>query len=1743
MKKTNILMTLVLLFAASVSLQAQNYTVKQRVGLQDANVNGSVSATPQNPKAGTTVVVTCTPNGGFGLVRGVFYAVKDANGEYGETKMAKNTSEYKEDLANPQKFTFTMPHGNVEIWAYFDSTRVMVIHDAPEGKLEPVYGRREHKPTNEVYNVPLHPVKLKVVPNDNLHELVDVKFNFNMAGHHKKTTDTVTVLMPSRMDTLHITPVFGKKNYQVTVNAQNVPQIKVKLSSEAPKAYEEVEAVLESEKNYIPIDVSITGCLSSWRVGKPQRKDDGGWKTVYRFKVGLQDVAIHFKQQQVYAFTVSETGKSGRVETLIPEMYPGYPGVASNGQEVPVLFMMPANFSANYTATGVSSPLVYHNKLKNSFADNGMSYWNESDSFQGLGQRMKVDTDTDGNKYWSTGVHNLMSQSVSISGRQFPANAFRDVQIDKTHTDKRLSVATIASINPRNARSVQIGVATSRDNVSDTIIVGELKNKDDGWQTYFKTVGVKPDAETLSFVVSSIADDLTKTRSYAGPQFDDLCLLLPVDRTSVQNEDVLVFNMGEQDVTINYTPTGEQNKASVAQKGHASLTLLNKTTGEEGESVKMMENDVIVITGKYDEGYAIYDIDRQPLKPTGEADGEREFMDPDSVNLASNTIYYHYLVDKAQDVSFIPTVDKLMVKVENNYGGEIKVDNENAKKGEKVIVTVTPNAGCTFKQINTIPAGIATFKAENVDALTGAGTYSFEMTSSYIKLQPEFAVPIATAEDLAQIDLQRGEFVLTADLDLGDNWDKDIMVSGYLNGNGHRITYGGERSLFSYVTSSGVVRHLYVKANVHGELTEVGGITSNNNGIIEDCEVRGTLKSSYSSSVVGGVVGKNIPDGKGGVISRCHVICDAIDGLDVYGIAKLSAGSVIKNNVFNGKFADGDNQAFMICNDMNNCTIEGNYYVTNSGNTRAKPYSGMSAAERKDLVDVIKNTPDDCPVFAASLRSLYDGGYWINLALVPEVVELVNKSSERAAAGTEFTASVRVIGNEHLESITISAADGSKPQNCPFTDNEDNVYFFSFNMPDHDVLVTFKTADGRFIYTPRQFIAVNEVQGTFYLARDIDLNDWEREVNLGMGSKFYGMGHTIRYHGTTKCKGLFHQIKSGALLEGLRVIGYVETKNSCGGIAYSNAGTIRNCHFSGSIKKQLVMSQRKKVLDCVSAIACEVDLDGGKLDHCSATAELICSGNEDNQKAVNAHPLCFQSDVNVDACKWVHPTETDKYNDLLAEAEKQREAYPVYAQGILDKINPRVITGSKTIRVENGKTLDELTIVDGEPFQVTADVKVKRIVYKRQATNGLEQWILPFDFDRIAGSGSFECHAMEVKKMMPAVGTTIADLKLSNTPEVISYKTKTPWLVKCEGGEYVLTNANGPITIKATGYNRIDQHVSLQSRSNLYATGDSISAKIAKEGLMYVWDVKKQGFFCSDSVGILPNRFYAQYYNNKNKQFVKYAQTEFPNQRQMASNRSNPVASQRLGAAVADGWQPVFLDPREPQSVTARMLDYYEVAYLSDVYIEAVDEQAESPVSIVSMVYQMVNDRMELPTAIPLLVRAKRGDAEPLVNEQMGAEVDALILESLLDEDDEETEDDFEMPDYWCGTLRNRLDIWHLPSSESYADLAEFGCLLFNDNRLEQTFNYATATDSRTTAPMSYCLTVLNTDTYELLPLMSDRVYVEFVGTSEATGISLTPNPSPIGEGNTPMYNLSGQRVGASYKGIILQNGRKIYKK
>lgn len=88
--------------------------------------------------------------------------------------------------------------------------------------------------------------------------------------------------------------------------------------------------------------------------------------------------------------------------------------------------------------------------------------------------------------------------------------------------------------------------------------------------------------------------------------------------------------------------------------------------------------------------------------------------------------------------------------------------------------------------------------------------------------------------------------------------------------------------------------------------------------------------------------------------------------------------------------------------------------------------------------------------------------------------------------------------------------------------------------------------------------------------------------------------------------------------------------------------------------------------------------------------------------------------------------------------------------------------GRDTIRVENGKTLDKLTLVEGEPFSCTGDIRVNQVIYQRKAASDrLEPWVLPFIFDRIAGSGTFEYHQMKYDdnrkpKVLSAQTTTLS---------------------------------------------------------------------------------------------------------------------------------------------------------------------------------------------------------------------------------------------------------------------------------------------------------------------------------------------------------------------------------------------------
>ena len=1698
MKTSSILTALLLLFSVCVS--AQKYPVTPR-----AMVNGKIIIGDQQyVNAGDSVMVTCEPDPGYGLSADVLYYAKKENGEYSDPKKAENKSSFPEDRASKQHYWFKMPAAPVEVWASFVPLRTLVIHQQTGGKLVPLYGFKKSSTENMLWNVPGRALKIKVTDVDkaNDYKLLDVQITNVDQTHYQKSDTMITVWMPNDEDTVHVTPVFGKSHYAVDIK-EELDHIKATVSDMSPKSREEVDVTFKTEKGYIPANVSITGCSNSWRVGKPKRLDNGGWEVVYRFKVELQDVSVTYGIEPVLSINIKDTNKSGRVKTYIPEMIPDYPNVVRSGQQIPVVFMMPDSFSVKHTVTGdVESKEVYHNVLQNSFADEGMGSWTESYEYASWGLPMRAFTDSVGNKYWHASVKNIMSQSVAITNQ---SKTDDDVKAGK------LSIAAIASINPCSAQQAQASiVATGKDISESKWVVANLSNQPEGWQTVLKTGTVDIKADTLKFLVESKGEHENKSRSYEGPMFDDLCLLLPTASETIKNEDVLILKMREQDVTIDYTASGTQNKMSVKNYEHGKVTLFNTNTYEEGETVQALQEDVIVVKAQADEGYAVYQMKYGNIS-----------LSPDSINMAANMFYYHFTKLDDTDETVAPTIAQLQVFVDSNYGGELTVSNQFAKKGDKVTFTVTPNDGCKVRRIKTFPAGLVTLTEENVDANTRGGTYSFIMPAAHFTLSPEYIVPITTKEQLGDINGSNGEFILANDLTLGDAWSKTYDLAGDFDGNGHSITYGGKRSLFNSVTGS--VRHLYVNANLKGVKDATGGICKINTGTIEDCEISGTIANTTKNACAGGVAGKNGP--QGGIISHCHVVA-TIDGPKAYGIAYQQEKATIRDNVFNGQFDIHCNRMYMICNDEKSSTIDGNYYIENIRNAKAERCSGVTLADPARLVQDAKDMAGTYPVYAASIKKRYNDVFTVTLSLPAEVYR-VNLSQETAVPGAVITGSVRVEGNQHLVGITVSDTLGNNAQNCPFTDHMNNVYSFSFSMPAHDAKVTFQTESGRYIYTAQQFVDVNNQEGTFYLVRDIELNNWVQQIDLF--GNFYGGGHTIKYSSSTSCVGLFNKICKGALLQGLRVIGNVQTEVDCGGIAKENQGTIRDCHFSGRISIMATPGKKKKTLkeERIAALVCDLTTEGAVVDHCSATGELKSSRN---QEVIDSHPLCYVGSENVKNTVWVSPKATGQYSQQVALAEAARKDYPVFANGILDKINPRVIVGRDTIRVQRGTTLDKLTLIDGEPFICTGDVSVKQIVYKRSVMSNTEQWVLPFAFDGIAGSGPFEYSKLERVNDMPKVGAT-QRLTLTDKSTSVTYNANEPWMVKGDGGEYVLTHSSGSITVHATDNTHMDMYASVTDEGHIYATYNVIPGNTAKGDLLYVWDSANQKYILSGESGnpadIQPYRFYVQFYNKINKVHEKYTQTEWYKKDPSSSSSNVKAAHRSLASAMADGWQPIFLDPRQPQSVTTRMLDYYEVAYLTDISAEVIDENADAPLAAVSLIYRMADHSMELPPALPLLVRAKRSDAQPLVDEKTGAEIEDM---------------DDDIPHYWCASYGNRLDIWALPSSENYADLAEYNAMMFEDTYFDQSFNYAINADSRTTGPMSYCITVLNEDTYEPLPLMGDRVSVQFISSGSATGINTVK-----GEGvmvhDSKSYNLSGQRVGAGYKGIIIQNGRKVMKR
>lgn len=654
------------------------------------------------------------------------------------------------------------------------------------------------------------------------------------------------------------------------------------------------------------------------------------------------------------------------------------------------------------------------------------------------------------------------------------------------------------------------------------------------------------------------------------------------------------------------------------------------------------------------------------------------------------------------------------------------------------------------------------------------------------------------------------------------------------------------------------------------------------------------------------------------------------------------------------------------------------------------------------------------------------------------------------------------------------------------------------------------------------------------LTQDIDLGEWDEALTLF--GNLDGGGHTITYTGSSNSSGLFMVVTQGASVKHLRVTANVVTTTDCAGIARYNNGTISDCHFQGSITKVGYKGDK--------GIA-GITLGGGTIDHCSATGSLVV---KDSTQGGAAYPICRDVTASPDHLTWVSATDSTLYAAQSDSAFAVRQSYPVYAKGILDITKPVIIIGDVTMNI-TGRP--ELFINDGLRFSCSTAVTATSIEYTRRGTGGAyEPWVLPFgytvDASMMAGNAEFYRFKKDSEGNIQPIRIYGDNPYLADPNEPLLFRTT-------DQAEHVFTMRhyqNGrtlPMTISIPAGGVAASMSSNKDLARVVATYDTISAKRAADELMYVWRNDKADFVRADGEGaLLPFRYYLQYVDKATGHLEPYEQTDWARRRRASApemqlddeapaNRRAPLATY-----FARGWQPVILDPRGDQTITPEMLDNYEILVLYDLYDEEMCFGPNTGQMAVTAIYEPAEEGLELPVAAALLVRAKRPGVEPLVTEQTGREIDALLEEAAAQMDENELMEAFEETHYWCSTFNGRYDVWQTAMPEDYSVLKELGALVYNETRIAPFFYRAGTLGDISMQPMSYFFTAYDARTFEHLPIANNRIEVMVLDRSEATGIdTIDSRSTPDGDA----YNLKGQKVDDGYRGIIIKNGRKILRR
>ena len=491
-------------------------------------------------------------------------------------------------------------------------------------------------------------------------------------------------------------------------------------------------------------------------------------------------------------------------------------------------------------------------------------------------------------------------------------------------------------------------------------------------------------------------------------------------------------------------------------------------------------------------------------------------------------------------------------------------------------------------------------------------------------------------------------------------------------------------------------------------------------------------------------------------------------------------------------------------------------------------------------------------------------------------------------------------------------------------------------------------------------------------------------------------------------------------------------------------------------------------------------------------------------------------------------------------------------------MGPEVIAGSDTLSAP-GKHLAKLTITDGQRFKCPAEVTVDQITYKRRGTNGAyEPWVLPFDHTidaamLMAEAPEFYCFDKD------STGQIVTRRISSDAPYQVA--ANEPLAFRSPGGDelafemkLVKDGSSQPMTIKMPLGGEAASMSSTKDMARVMVTYDTIPADRTVKELMYVWRDSVGDFVLGDGqTALQPFRYYLQYVDKATGHLEQYEQTDWARQearRKSSGSTQQPIARRKearrasLAEMTAQGWQAVFPHEKEME-ITENLLDKYEILTLYDLYDQKATAADGQNRMAVTVVYVPVEAGTTLPLAAPLLVRAKDADTEPLVTEEMGRELDTA-LKWIGEQDEDELQEIYGEMHYWCSTFNGRYDIWQFPIPESDNVMNELGALVFADKGDDQYFYRLPASDGYSMKPMSYCFTAYDARTFENLPLANDRIEIVVLDilSDDPTGIeTVYANTAQDGNRQGEQYNLQGQKVGDGYRGIIINNGRKVVKR